>query len=84
MARGVLHPAMVERQIKRLPDVPEGVKLASKMTAARLPVDIVEVLDAMPQKERVALIRSAITEAALKQWPSDRPIPDWVEAMRNE
>ncbi|WP_338463099.1 hypothetical protein VZH09_13925 (plasmid) [Synechococcus elongatus IITB7] len=79
MARGKLEPAMVDKQFKPVVPLPAGVKLASKMTAVRLPVELVEVLDSMPQAERVALLRHAIaSEVLTEHWPAGRPLPEWA------
>ncbi len=79
MARGRLEPAMLPKQYKPAAVLPSGVKLAAKPQSVKLPVELQEVLDAMPQAERVALLRHAIaSEVLTEHWPADRPLPDWA------
>ncbi|WP_334181086.1 hypothetical protein DOP62_14340 (plasmid) [Synechococcus elongatus PCC 11801] len=77
MARGKLEPAMLERA-KPMGGLPEGAALDSKVFGVKLPKEISQVLQSMPQADRVALLRTAITEAALKHWPEGEPLPEWA------
>ncbi|WP_369335668.1 hypothetical protein DOP62_14265 (plasmid) [Synechococcus elongatus PCC 11801] len=78
MAYRVIEPAMQAKQYKPIAPLPEGAKLGGKVFGTRLPSEVEAALQDMPQADRVALIRAAITEAALKHWPADRPLPEWA------
>ena len=79
MARGRLEPAMLPKQYKPAAVLPTGVKLAAKPQSVKLPIELQEVLDAMPQAERVALLRKAICDATLRsEFWGDRPLPEWA------
>jgi predicted GNAT superfamily acetyltransferase len=60
--RGRITQEFVDHQQKRQGDA-QG-KLASKMTAVRLPTEIHEVVNSVPEK--AAWLRQVITEAAMR------------------
>ncbi len=78
MARGKLEPGMVERQIKPAAPVPKGAKLGQSF-GARLPVEVADFFDGLPQPDRVAFIRRVLTQAGLKEMEQrGLPLPDWA------
>lgn len=71
MSKGNPNPVQTKefkrKRYQPLGEIPGDRPLAKKVTGIKLPIDVHEAIEALPQKERITWLRNVISQAARKE-----------------